>query len=257
MEEKLAALHFSAVSLGNADSIEDVSRLAMETAEKTLGFKWGGIGFVQEDTIRYLSAIGTEIPEGSQIPLDSRSVTVRAIKTQRSQLVSDTRLDPDYVTLSDSDEHRNLSNLAVPVMVGDRVEAVLNFESIDVNAYTEQDQRLLETLAMHVSSALERIRQLDTLERLDKERSQTLIDAERMVTVGRVAAMVGHDLRNPLSAIRNALYLMDMAPEKAGEAREIIGDAVDRMLRMLDEFRDKTRDTHANVISVDLGELAG
>jgi PAS domain S-box-containing protein len=47
------------------------------------------------------------------------------------------------------------------------------------------------------------------LEQLVEERTKKLQDAERLATIGQVAAMVGHDLRNPLQVLTNTLYLLE------------------------------------------------
>ncbi len=47
----------------------------------------------------------------------------------------------------------------------------------------------------------------DTLERLVAERTKQLNDSERLAAIGQTAAMVGHDLRNPLQTITGELYL--------------------------------------------------
>jgi PAS domain S-box-containing protein len=43
------------------------------------------------------------------------------------------------------------------------------------------------------------------LEKAVEERSSELLEAERMATAGRVASMVGHDLRSPLQSVKNAV----------------------------------------------------
>jgi PAS domain S-box-containing protein len=45
------------------------------------------------------------------------------------------------------------------------------------------------------------------LENLVEERTQKLKDAERLAAIGETAAMVGHDIRNPLQTVEGALYL--------------------------------------------------
>jgi PAS domain S-box-containing protein len=45
------------------------------------------------------------------------------------------------------------------------------------------------------------------LENLVEERTKQLKDAERLAAIGATAGMVGHDIRNPLQAITNELYL--------------------------------------------------
>ncbi len=45
------------------------------------------------------------------------------------------------------------------------------------------------------------------LEKLVQERTKQLKDAERLAAIGATAGMVGHDIRNPLQAIVNTLFL--------------------------------------------------
>jgi len=88
-----------------------------------------------------------------------------------------------------------------------------------------------------------------------EERTQELLDAERMVAAGRIASMVGHDLRGPLQHIKNATYLLRKVPEKAEETLEIIEHAVDRATRMLDELHNNTREAPIQMVATDLSVL--
>ena len=169
-QAKIEALHTSSTQLMKARSSEETFDIALNVIQSVLGFHWGGIGRVVGDRIFYVKTIGAELPVGSYISLDSPSITARAIKSRRSQLVLDTRLDGDYVRLSDSEGQvkRNLSELAVPIFVSDRVEGVINIESQKLNAFSEVDRRLLEILAQHIGSALTRLTELERLR--DSER---------------------------------------------------------------------------------------
>jgi signal transduction histidine kinase len=48
------------------------------------------------------------------------------------------------------------------------------------------------------------------LEKIIAEREKRLKDTERLVAIGQTAAMVGHDLRNPLQTLTGELYLAKM-----------------------------------------------
>jgi len=54
-----------------------------------------------------------------------------------------------------------LSELETPIIVDDEVVAILRAKSIRADAYSKQDSELLETLANHVASAIQRIRRLE------------------------------------------------------------------------------------------------
>ena len=46
------------------------------------------------------------------------------------------------------------------------------------------------------------------------EAQSSLLKAERLAAIGELAGMVGHDLRNPLSGIKNAVVFVE---KKAGK----------------------------------------
>ena len=55
------------------------------------------------------------------------------------------------------------------------------------------------------------------MEELAEERAKKLKDAERMAAIGQTAGMVGHDIRNPLQAITNELYIEKMEIDSLAE----------------------------------------
>lgn len=59
----------------------------------------------------------------------------------------------------------------------------------------------------------------------------------------RFLAVLGHELRNPLMPLRNALYLLEHAPEPGRRvaAREVIHRQVDHLARVVDDLLDITR----------------
>lgn len=95
----------------------------------------------------------------------------------------------------------------------------------------------------------------ENLEEMVEEKTKELLDAERMVTAGKVASMLGHDLRGPLQVINNAVYLLKESPEKSGEMLKMIEVAIQRATKMLEEFRQRTRDLELNVETIDLSAL--
>ena len=80
------------------------------------------------------------------------------------------------------------------------------------------------------------------------EAQAQLVRSERLAAIGELAAMVGHDLRNPLQAIENATYYLknecarmpsSAVPQKAKEMLQVIGDSVnyaDNIVKDLHDF---------------------
>lgn len=79
----------------------------------------------------------------------------------------------------------------------------------------------------------------DMVEALD-ERDQQLIQSERLAAIGRMAAHVTHEVRNPLSSIGlNVEMLEDELPDDADEARALmaaIQGEIDRLTAITDEY---------------------
>jgi PAS domain S-box-containing protein len=71
----------------------------------------------------------------------------------------------------------------------------------------------------------------ERLEEMVSERTRQLMEAqdqlvkkEKLAVLGKLAGGVGHELRNPLGAIKNAAYFLDMALEKPDpDVKEMVG----------------------------------
>lgn len=158
--DKLEKMHRGATRLASAKSLDEVYEITLDILEETLGYTWAGVAVVEDHQLRYVRFSGSHTSGEPVIPLNNKSVTVRTVKTGKTQLVRDTRLDPDYVTLEGIYEP-NLSELSVPVFIDDSVRLVLNQESREVDAFDKSDVRLVELLANHVSTAMKSILSLD------------------------------------------------------------------------------------------------
>ena len=98
------------------------------------------------------------------------------------------------------------------------------------------------------------------LEQLVQARTSQLGDALRMSAIGETAAMVGHDLRNPLQAVANLVHL---AKEKAGSARDKdlslivdqISDQADYMNKLVTDLQDYSRSMKPRPVRVNLAEV--
>ena len=56
------------------------------------------------------------------------------------------------------------------------------------------------------------------------EANERLVKAERFAAIGELAGMVGHDLRNPLAGIKNAVYYLKKKDKtiSEGQAKEML-----------------------------------
>jgi diguanylate cyclase (GGDEF)-like protein len=87
------------------------------------------------------------------MPID-QGVTGLVARTGQAQRIANVRQMKEYV---DVDE-RTASELCVPIKFKERILGVINAESTKKGAFTQDDERLLITLAAQIATALEQIR---------------------------------------------------------------------------------------------------
>jgi PAS domain S-box-containing protein len=151
-KRQVTALHKFAAMIAEADSKDELMHLTLDTVESVIGFHWLSLMVPDGDSLVVLVCRGFP---SSDIRLNLRGsgLTVKSFNERRSILVVDTQRDECYVVGA----VKSRSELDVPVVVADKVVAVINIESAETGAFDELDQQLLETIAGHYASASERI----------------------------------------------------------------------------------------------------
>jgi PAS domain S-box-containing protein len=223
--EKLDAIHKHSVQLGAENSIDEIVASTLDAMEYTLGFQYAGFEEVKDGFLQIKEARG--IPASLEpLPLDGPGIVVKVARTKETIRISDTRSEPAFVdttTKSPSGQPvRMLSELAVPVIVNGSVVAVLNAESTQLGAFTESDQVLVETLAMHVSSAIARLEQMEALRSRAEELGTlqaTVLDITAPYDLSTLLERIVERAVRLLGAKSGGMYLCD--PEKR-EARCVV-----------------------------------
>ena len=81
-----------------------------------------------------------------------------------------------------------------------------------------------------------------------KETHKRLLTAERFAAIGELAGMVGHDLRNPLTGIKNAAYYLKKRDAYTdGDGRgmiEVIEKAIEHANGIINDLLDYSREMH-------------
>ncbi len=181
MKEKLEALHRHSMRLDAAKTVDEIANHTLDAMEFTLGFDVADFCIVDGAYIFVKGSRGVPVSP-LKWPLDGLGIVAKTANIGKTSMVSDVRKEPAFVDarkLTSREEAQSaLSELAVPVLIDKKVLAVLNVESSRLSAFTEEDKKLLETLAVHVASALTRLRQVETLEMLVDERTRRLRESE-------------------------------------------------------------------------------
>ncbi|MGA2239774.1 MAG: PAS domain S-box protein [Candidatus Bathyarchaeia archaeon] len=223
--EKLDAIHKHSVQLGAENNIDEIVTSTLDAMEHTLGFHYAGFEEVKDGFVQIKKARG--IPASLEpLPLDGPGIVVKVARTKETIRISDTRSEPAFVDTRtkspDGQPVRMLSELAVPVVVNGSVLVVLNVENAQLGAFTESDQVLLETLAMHVSSAIARLEQIEALrsraEELDTLQA-TVLDITAPYDLSTLLERIVERAVRLLGAKSGGMYLCD--PEKR-EARCVV-----------------------------------
>lgn len=114
-----------------------------------------------------------------------------------------------------------------------------------VEDITERKQMMkkLEEYSQQLEEMVEkRTRQL-------KEAQEQLVKSERLAAIGQVAAMVGHDLRNPLTGIKGAAYYLKTKPalktdKKTMEMLELIEKDIEYSNKIITDLLEYSREVH-------------
>ena len=140
--------------------------------------------------------------------LSRRDRLVRWLKVNKSCL--DVRRNPGVVAHLGEAETRRLEELGLdllfPLVAMNRMVAVLGVGPREGGTpYSKRDISFVELLLPQTAIVLENA----LLYREQRERFRRMLRADKLATVGELAAGAAHEIRNPLTAIRSALQYME------------------------------------------------
>jgi PAS domain S-box-containing protein len=130
---------------------------------------------------------------------------------------------------------------AAPIIVKGRLTGYVGLYK-DVTE-RKQMERKLQEYSEHLEELVEkRTRQL-------KETQEQLLKSERLAAIGEMAAMVGHDLRNPLTGIAGATYYLKTKLESemdktAKDMVELIEKGIKYSDKIISELLEYSREIH-------------
>jgi len=226
VEERLAALHRQASKLARQRTLEEVAETTLDIMQTVFEYQLVSFQVVEDGHLNTVILMGAP-PLKLSLPLDGRGITVKAARERHSILVNDLRGCEDYFRGSMD----SLSELAVPVVLDGETAAVLNVESMELDDFTEDDRRLLETLTYHVAFAMNRERGGNGVE--DAVRAVRLNYAlGRLEDAEKVSSLVRGRLRDSLRSIKNASGILLDQPEMLPDLASSIDREADQASRV-------------------------
>jgi PAS domain S-box-containing protein len=136
------------------------------------------------------------VMDGWSIPTDhEQSIVARAARNKQSVIANDLVRDANSSFLSNQLLPDTRSEMAVPMIVGDKVLGVFDVQSDQVNYFSAEDANIFTTLATQTAIALQNAR-------LYAEQTATLTQLRELDRLkSSFLANMSHELRTPLNSI--------------------------------------------------------
>ncbi len=213
-----------------------------------------------------------EIARNLSVRLDGDGFLARAFHSRRGVVVDrgrirgeDREVEPDLLAWLGTD-----SLAAVPLVADERpLGLLLADNAVTGKPIADDDVRALELLAVQAAVAIERARLTDelaehaaALEHANREiqdAQRRLLRAERLSSIGQMAARLAHEIRNPLTVIgayARSLERRASCDERTHEVLGIIADEVSRLEHIVGRVLDFARDPGSRREPVALAEVA-
>jgi signal transduction histidine kinase len=137
--------------------------------------------------------------------------------------------------------------IAVPMLAKDRTVGSFVLGRRSPEPFTDDDARLLSAVGVQVGVAVDNARLYENLREsyaaLARAQEQ-LIQQERLAALGQLAAVVAHEVRNPLGVVFNSLGSLRRMLQPHGDPKmllDIIGEEADRLNRIVGDLLDFAR----------------
>jgi nitrate/nitrite-specific signal transduction histidine kinase len=147
-------------------NIDDLLTQVVELIRDAFHYYHVHIFLLDQDTDHLVlrASTSTTVPEHHWIAVNGRSINGEAIQQGEAVLVNDVKEDASY--LADRGLPDVESELVAPLRLADQVIGTLDVQSAEVNAFTEQDLLVIQSLGDQIAVAIENARLYDRSQEL-------------------------------------------------------------------------------------------
>jgi signal transduction histidine kinase/CheY-like chemotaxis protein len=199
----------------------------------------GKVGEHEEMVLRVRAAIGAPNAEiGVVVP--ERGLGAAVATERRAKVWNE--VDPERVFLPFLQRMQVRSLAGVPLLSGEHLLGVLEVASVRPRNFTDDDVNLLRLAGERIALGIERAARQDA----ERQMRESLEASNRVKD--EFLAMLGHELRNPLSAVRNAVAIANLDEVRRPRALEIARRQADQLGRLIDDLLDVARITQGRIV---------
>ncbi len=232
--DKLTMLVNASKSVNSTLDINKLLGLILETATRATRADRGTVYLLDESN----NEIWSEVAQGEnmveiRLPV-GKGLAGYVAKTGKTVNIADaykdSRFDPEIDRRSGYKTH---TMLCMPMRnkVG-AIVGVLQLLNKHRGSFTSEDESFIDALSVHAALAVENARM-----------AREMVRSERLSAVGRMAATIIHDIKNPMAILHTYAQIIKKKSEssEAAEIADLMMQQVDRFVKMTQEVLDYSR----------------
>lgn len=202
-EDELARMRRADLLISSRSQLQETLESILQMALEVTDARYGILRLVDESGRRLLTRAlaGDDLgrPAIEALPLNTTSIIGWVAKTRAPLCITDVQAEPWARIYYPLDHEREMrSELAVPLIgASGRLEGVINLESPLVGAFSEDDSRLLQSLATQAVIAIQEVRLLDALQEI----AERLLTQPLKQVLDRLVELACELLGVPVSAL--------------------------------------------------------
>ncbi len=232
--------------------VRDITERRMKEEEYQNIFKTSPEGIIHLDingTIKAINNSATEI-----LGVDSQILIGDSIFSLEDEIIdSELKFSSVYEQIISD---KKIESFEIKLKNDDHIKWL----QVDASLIKVLDEKLgiqisLRDISEQKRYKIERERYTQNLEQKVKERTNQILDNEKMVTLAKVSSMIAHDLKGPLQIINNSLHLIKLKPDSQEQYLEYIQNAVKQANELVDEMRKKGKETPLQLENVYLKNI--
>ncbi len=245
-----------------AETYDEIAQIFIPIALEVIPSKYCFIGEVTKDNkdkMDILAISHEALKDCEMVKMDQfvrlRGQDIRGIRScvihqDKTILSNEPMAHPDFVKLPK--EHIPIDSfLGVPMKLGSEMKGIIAFSN-KKGGYDSDDQEACEMLAVALVEALSLKKREDEKSRLE----EMMVQSEKMVSIGGLAAGMAHEINNPLAGILQNSQVIQNRLKKGLPANKKAADEIGVSLDDLQTYMEK-REIYKMIESVlDAGKRA-